>query len=85
MTRVGKAVPGTEPERPGGYNTLDAGRDQRIVGWRPPRLSQDLLPEDLDVPGCLDAQANLAALELDHRDHDVAVDHDLLVHLAAQY
>src|SRR5271165_2831503 len=92
MARIGKAVPATVSEGSGGsmpvshrLAPLDAGRNQRIVVWRSPRLSQNLLPEDLDVPGCLDAQANLAALELDHRDHDVAVDHDLLIHLAAQY
>src|SRR5262249_22468135 len=48
------------------------------------RLPGDLLPQDADMPRCLDPQPHLVALDLHHRHHALPTDHDLLVDLAAQ-
>src|SRR5579875_2858118 len=53
--------------------------DLLVAGGR-----EDFFTEDGDMARCFDADAHLVAVALHHRDDDSAVDHDLLVQLAAQ-
>src|SRR5271157_3042188 len=47
-------------------------------------LRSDLLAVDRNVMGSFDTDANLVAVDLDHRDDDVVTDHDFLTQLPAQ-
>src|SRR5262249_36921726 len=67
---------------------LPSAGDGRGVGARgrglPVLQGQQLLPVDGDVPGRLDAQADLAPVDVDDRDADVLADVDLFSELAAE-
>src|SRR5208337_1678920 len=64
---------------------MSLGQHHGLGGGRPSGgIRHQFLPEDRYAPRCLDPQADLAAVDIDHGDDDVPSDTDFLAQLSTE-